>query len=324
MSRALIAGTILLLSGCGLDDQSLKDRCLLDGDCNTGRLCVNGTCEDQGPLNSSCGTHDFNHDGHDDILWHDDVTGVTEVWYMNGASLLGSAELDPSLTLNDTDGWRLVGVGDFNQDGRPDIVAHNGISGVTDIWYMDGLNRIGLDELDPSLDVADASGSLLVAVCDFDQDGWPDLLWHDGATGDMQLWSMRGIARSSFSDLADATLALTDASGWQVIGTGDFNRDGKPDILWHNDLSGETKVWFMSIFTWLSEAVIDSSPNAPSASGWRLSETDDLNQDGWSDLVWWNPDGPTVELWWMGGTSRTGLTDIAGAPGTTEWAVVPH
>jgi hypothetical protein len=32
---------------------------------------------------------------------------------------------------------------------------------------------------------------------------------------------------------------------WNIVGFGDFNRDGKGDIIWHNSSSNETQVWFM-------------------------------------------------------------------------------
>ena len=33
---------------------------------------------------------------------------------------------------------------------------------------------------------------------------------------------------------------------WTIMGTGYFNDDGKPDILWRNTNSGENVVWSMN------------------------------------------------------------------------------
>jgi hypothetical protein len=38
--------------------------------------------------------------------------------------------------------------------------------------------------------------------------------------------------------------AISDTS-WQIAGTGDFNGDGKVDILWRNYGTGLNYVWYM-------------------------------------------------------------------------------
>ncbi|MCU0288181.1 MAG: FG-GAP repeat protein [Acidobacteria bacterium] len=36
-----------------------------------------------------------------------------------------------------------------------------------------------------------------------------------------------------------------DNPSWHISGTGDFNGDGKGDILWRNLLEGRNKLWFL-------------------------------------------------------------------------------
>ena len=40
-------------------------------------------------------------------------------------------------------------------------------------------------------------------------------------------------------------LAETDLN-WQVAGVGDFNGDGRADILWRNSSTGENYIWLMN------------------------------------------------------------------------------
>jgi hypothetical protein len=41
-----------------------------------------------------------------------------------------------------------------------------------------------------------------------------------------------------------------------LVGTGDFNNDGKPDLLWRNKANGNVAVWYMNGATLVSGAVI--------------------------------------------------------------------
>src|ERR1035438_4750220 len=59
---------------------------------------------------------DFNGDGKTDIVWRNTTTGDDAIWYMNGTTVIGVGALG-SAPLS----WSIVGVGDFNGDGKPDI-----------------------------------------------------------------------------------------------------------------------------------------------------------------------------------------------------------
>jgi hypothetical protein len=48
---------------------------------------------------------------------------------------------------------------------------------------------------------------------------------------------------------------------WTIVGTGDFNGDGKTDILWRNTSSGQNAVWYMDGVTVTGFAILDSMPD---------------------------------------------------------------
>jgi hypothetical protein len=56
---------------------------------------------------------------------------------MNGATLTSGEFTNPP-ALSDTS-WRPVAVGDYNADGRSDIVWHHIGSGQVVVWYMNGV-----------------------------------------------------------------------------------------------------------------------------------------------------------------------------------------
>ena len=93
------------------------------------------------------GTGDFNGDGHADILLRyenaansaDPLNGETEIDFMNGTTVtsvqLTSQQVDNS--------WQVAGIGDYNGDGKADILWQQTSSGATYIWEMNGANVIG-------------------------------------------------------------------------------------------------------------------------------------------------------------------------------------
>ena len=73
------------------------------------------------------------------LLWRHDVTGQVGMWYMNGATQTGSAFLP---TVTDTN-WKIVGVADFNGDGKLDILWRHNVTGQVGVWYISGTTSIG-------------------------------------------------------------------------------------------------------------------------------------------------------------------------------------
>ena len=74
----------------------------------------------------------------------------------------------------------------------------------------------------------------------------------------------------------------------------DFNSDGKPDILFRNNVSGATFVWRMNGIVLQSDQFVTSID--PS---WSLIGHGDFNGDGKNDLVWRNNVTGTAYVWYM-------------------------
>ena len=84
--------------------------------------------------------------------------------------------------------------------------------------------------------------------------------------------------------------AFNPGPAWHVIGAGDFNGDGKADILWQND-NGTAAIWLMDGTNSLGGAV-GSNPGPPGT----IDGTGDFNGDGKADILWQNTDGTAGDL----------------------------
>jgi len=197
----------------------------------------------------ACAESDFNCDGNPDFLWRNygsDYSGVNGVWFMQGVTYLSYADLPTQSDLN----WYIGGSGDFNADGRPDIVWRNGATGSNVVWYMNGTARIGTVTLPSESD----STWRIKGVADFNSDGKPDLLWQKDP-GDVRVWYLNGATLTDSPSLPNVT-----DTNWRVNAARDTDRDGKAEVIWRKDSSGENAVWFVNYDT------VEATPNLPVAT----------------------------------------------------------
>ena len=88
---------------------------------------------------------------------------------------------------------------------------------------------------------------------DFTGSGTSSVLWRNESAGQNVIWSIEkgAVAREAFITGA--------ASNWHTVGSGDFNADGKADILWRDD-EGNVAIWLMDDTSVAGGAVIANAP----------------------------------------------------------------
>ena len=181
------------------------------------------------------------------------------------------------------DSWR----GDFDGDGRDDILWRNNATGQGAIWPAG--NRAAAVNLSRVGNVA----WRIVGVGDFDADGKSDLLWRNAETGANTIWP---------GAIGADAVSVTGVSNmdWQVHGVGDFDGDGRDDILWHQSGNGQTAVWFEGRYE--ARANLTRVTNL----GWDIVGAGDFDGDGRDDVLWRNGSSGQNTIW-SGGDSRAVL-----------------
>ncbi len=240
-------------------------------------------------------------DGSIDIVLRNSVNGDLLVWMMDGTDQVDELEL-PRLGTS----WRLVGVGDFNADGKADLLWRNSATFATVIAYMNGTSMTSFQTTqsvpDPNWNVA--------AVGDLSGDGYPDIVWRNNVTFQQVIWTMRENVLLQVFQIP----SVPDLN-WQMIGLGDFTDDGQLDMVWRHQNSGVTAIWEMDGTT-----VVQALPLTVFGEPWILVGVGDLNGDGNADLVWHNKTTLANVVWIM--DVNTVVDEVALPTAAPDWLIV--
>jgi hypothetical protein len=165
-----------------------------------------------------------------------------------------------------------------------------------------------------------AQNGATVAVVDFNSDGASDILWQNQSTGLLSAWRMSGVdlIQGVLLTLPDGSSpALVSDTQWRIVGTADFNADGRTDLLWQHD-QGWVAIWFMDGERQIAGTLITERPL--SDLGWRIVATGDVDGDGMPDIIWQHTDG-RVAAWYMDHW-RYRMGDVIASLGDANWRVV--
>ncbi len=210
-------------------------------------------------------------------------------------------------------GWKIAGTGDFNHDGKIDIIWRHVGLGKNQIWLMNGKACKAVVRL-PS--PANRKWQI-VGTGDFNNDDHVDILWrYYGKGGYNTVWLMNGTKK-----IAAVSLPAMPDTLWVAAGCGDFNSDRKPDIVWrYQGAGGANVVWLMD-GTSLSE---QQALPAESDLMWKIGGVGDCNGDGKTDLIWrYYGTGGTDIVWLMDGLELLSQETLP-ARTNLKWKIENH
>ena len=181
------------------------------------------------------GAGDFNRDGNTTLVLQSNVSNQVVFWYTSGTNHATISGGD-FITTIPASGWKVVGVGEFNGDGKSDLVFQNQTTNQVAIWYMNGAKYQG----GVLLPFTPLAGWKAVGTGDFNGDGFTDVVFQNQTSNQLALWYLKGATY-----LDGVVLTAAPAAGWKVVGVGDYNGDGSADLLFQNPASSLAAIWFL-------------------------------------------------------------------------------
>lgn len=191
------------------------------------------------------GSGDFNGDQTSDILFQNAIDGSCYIWQVDGSkpldgmnALKGYGYIGKAVGAD----WKVKGVGDFDGDGVSDLVFQNARSGDVYVWDVDGSKPLdGWNSVKDAGYVGRSPGLdwQVKVVGDFNNDGKDDLLFQNAKDGSLYIWELDGVNKL----VGEGYVGSVPGTAWEVKGAGDYNGDGKSDVLFQNAGTNQYYVW---------------------------------------------------------------------------------
>lgn len=209
---------------------------------------------------------DFNGDGIPDIAASSRDAGAVNILLGIGNGNFQAA-VSYNAALPNFGPTNLV-VGDFNKDGKLDILASQNQGSTVSVLFGKGDGTFSAP-----LFLASNNNPAQLAVGDFNGDGKLD--WVAGSSSQMYLTVALGNGNNGFQDDVDYVLGVTPG-----IASGDFNKDGRPDLIAVDGGSGDVRVLLGNSDGTFQPAIT----TAVSGANFAIAVAD-LNGDGNPDVI---------------------------------------
>lgn len=233
---------------------------------------------------------DFDGDSNGDIFWFNAGSSAHVFWWGNGQG----GFTPTSFTLSTTG---VPFVLDMSGDGMSDLCFYGPGTG-KDECFRGRPDRVFYHS---SFTVADVG--LIPVAGDFDGNGYDDVFWYNPGSAADSIWFFRsGTAPDGTFRKSYTVTSYTISDTGLVPTAGDYDSDGRADILWFDPTGANDRVWY-SYQDANGANRFQSVGVAASFSG-ATPFTGDFDGDSRSDVLWFTPNVASATLW--SGTNQRG------------------
>ena len=260
---------------------------------------------------------DFNGDGILDLATALNATNAVCVLPGLGSGGIGNGTFGSFLTFSVGNLGTGLATGDFNLDGKPDLVATEYTSGTVGVLLGTGAATFSPASFLPVAHYAAGVQPYHIEVADLNEDGSPDLAVANTASGGVRI--LLGLPNGSF--VAQTILASGNSS---AVAAGDLNGDGILDIVTGTITGSNTGV--AEVYLGQGAGGVGNATYGPATSYTTPGDVyqvlvADLDQDGSQDALIGEGNGNYVDL--LPGTCVATLPDPR-APGLSGVRDVPN
>jgi len=215
------------------------------------------------------------------VLIYDPLNGGASSGFNNGDGTF-SYNLIPVNT-----GFTTLPMGDFNGDGKADVIFYNSSSPTPPDY-------IGLELASGAFSFSSlfwSQGYNFVQAGDLNHDGKTDFILYNSVSGTMYaaLSGNTGSCSYDGSNFSYCPVSVPSGGPFTNVVVADFNGDGNADVFLYNSNNGQSSLGVgngAGGFTFNAVGGL--------SAGYTQVVTGDLNGDGKADLVLYNPSGLTV------------------------------
>lgn len=258
---------------------------------------------------------DYSGGGADDLLCLDTLSGAIEIDYASSGQVSGT-------NWTRTGGWcygasQRLHTGDFNGDGRDDLLCHDIESGGIWVDFADTSWHFTATDFHPVHTWCNLDTEQL-RIGDFDGDGTDDLLCHDHNDGSMAIDRSSGTTTTTFGG-TDTTPPGSWCSGhYERLHIGKFDANASDDLLCHDLRAGTRTIDHAgTVASGLFTGVNTTASNWCNGNGQRLFVAN-VDATGGDDLVCHDSDDGKVYV----DTGTFGATNWTGA--ANGWCTAPY